>query len=143
MSSDSDTAGPSADDLASFAKYAEAFGASDFVAGEWHPSAEIEPNVRSWPWWESSPIVSEWHQALYDCHVIYPGSDYSSPEFSQRMAEFAANLRLIASLDLATVRTILTNISRGDRFCEGHMAGTFENGVAQAATQRLADLGRS
>jgi len=36
-----------------------------------------------------------------------------------------------------------TYISRGERFCDGHMAEFFENGVAQAATRRLVNLAQT
>jgi len=84
--------------------------------------------------------VMEWERALYDRYVIDPSSDYLSETFGQRMQEFAANPTLLMSEDLQTIRTVLTNISRGERFCDGYMAGMFESGVAQMATRRLAEL---
>jgi hypothetical protein len=56
------------------------------------------------------------------------------------MSEFAADLCLVESVDLAIARTILTNIARSDRFCDGYMADMFENGMAQAATRRLVQI---
>lgn len=131
---------PTAADLAVFARFADAFESAEFEAGRVHPTQQTGPDTFTFGWWESSPIVSEWHSALYDHNIIDPGSEYLSEEFAEKMAQFAADPSLLSKQDLSTIRTVLTNISRGDRFCEGYMAGMFENGVAQAATRRLAAL---
>lgn len=129
-------------DLGAFERFAVAFDSEDFDAGTVHPSEEIEPGVHALPWWESSSVVTEWHDALYDHHIIDGSSDYLSEEFASRMRDFVSDTSLLASEDLVTIRTVLTNISRGDRFCDGYMAEMFENGIAQAATRRLVELGR-
>jgi len=131
---------PSSGDLLAFRRFADAFDAENFDAGRVHSSEEVEPGVYSWPWWEESPIVGEWHQALYDNHVIDPESDYLSEDFAAKMRQFEVAPALLDGADLQTIRTVLTNISRGDRFCDGYMASMFENGVAQAATRRLVGL---
>jgi len=131
---------PSSDDRAFFARFADAFEREGFCAGRFHPSEPTGPNSFTFGWWESSPIVSQWHAALYDRNIIDPQSDYLSPEFAARMAQFSKDPTMLLEQDLATIRTVLTNIARGDRFCEGYMAGMFEAGVAQAATRRLAGL---
>lgn len=135
-----DSGDPRAADLLAFAPYVEAFEQADFSAGRFHPAEEIEPNTYTWPSWESSPIVSEWHQALYDRHIMDPQSPYLDAQFTVRMREFEASPSLLSDQDLSTIRTVLTYIARGDRFCEGLIADMFEKGVAQAATRRLVDL---
>lgn len=127
-------------DLLAFGRFAEAFESEGFDAGRIHASEEVEPGLYSWPWWEESPIVGEWHQALYETGVIDPESDYLSEEFAETMRHFEADPALLDGADLQTIRTVLTNISRGERFCDGYMASMFENGVAQAATRRLVTL---
>lgn len=141
MTSDLET--PTRDDLLGFARYAESFEHPDFTAGKYHPSEEIELNTYTWPSWESSPIVSEWHQALYDRHIMDPQSPYLDAQFTARMREFEADPSLLSGQDLPTIRTVLTCIARADRFCEGVIADMFEKGVAQAATRRLVELGSS
>ncbi len=127
-------------DLLAFKRFADAFDAEGFHAGRIHTSEEVEPGVHSWPWWEASPVAGEWHQALYDNGIIDPESDYLSVEFAQQMRQFEADPTLLSAADLSTVRTVLTNISRGERFCDGYMASMFDTGVAQAATRRLVEL---
>ncbi len=137
---DSDSPDPTKTDLAIFARFVDAFERADFEAGRAHPSEEVKPGVYSWPWWESSPIVSEWHHALYDHHIIDSHSPYLTEEFAARMHEFVDDPSLLVGQDLPTMRTVLTYIARGDRFCDGLMAAMFEQGVAQAATRRLVAL---
>ncbi len=126
-------------DLAAFAVFAQAFEERSFVAGTVHPPEEVEPGVMALGWWAPSDLVAAWHEALYEHQIIDPDSDYLSVAWSRRMEKFAANPALLEACDLPTVRTALTNISRGDRFCDGYMAGMFDNGVAQAATRRLVE----
>jgi hypothetical protein len=130
----------SSEDLAAFTPFAAVFESADFVAGSWHPSQELEPRVLAAGWWKRSAEVARWAQALYDRNIIDPQSDYLTEEWSVRMRAFAADPSALADADLQTVRTVLTNVARGDRFCEGYMASMFTNGVCQAATRRLVDL---
>ncbi|MDZ4179303.1 MAG: DUF6508 domain-containing protein [Coriobacteriia bacterium] len=134
---------PPPPNLTGFSDYADAFELRGFVAGRAHPSEELEPGVYSWPSWESSPIVSEWHRALYDHNIIDPQSPYLTEEFAARMREFEDDPSLLSGQDLSTIRTVLTYISRGERFCDGLMADMFDKGVAQSATRRLVELGRT
>jgi len=129
-------------DLAAFTVFAQAFEEQSFVAGTVHPPEEIEPGVMAIGWWASSDVVERWHEALYHHQIIDPDSDYLSEACSRRMEEFAQNPALLKTCDLPAVRTAMTNISRGDRFCDGYMAGMFDSGVAQAATRRLAELSK-
>lgn len=119
---------PSEDDLRSFARFAEAFGEPEFTPGTSHPAEEIEPDVYSFGWFEYAPAVSEWHQELYDRNVIDPDSDYLSEAFAHRMRRFSADPTLLSAADLPTIRTVLTNIARGERFCDGYMSSAFESG---------------
>ncbi len=134
--------GPSAEDLRVFAEFANAFESDDFVAGTPYGEEEVEPGVYTMGGWIPSEIVIQWETALYDHHIIDGNSDYLSPEFARRMNEFAEDLTLLSAADLQTVRTVLTNISRGERFCDGYLCDAFDRGVAQAATRRLVDLAR-
>ena len=131
---------PNRDDLTAFVAFADAFDADGFVGGTWHASEETEPGVFTFPWWEPAAEVADWEAALYEREIIDPLSDYLSDEWSRRMNDLAADPSPLSGADLATIRTVLTNISRGERFCDGYMADMFEKGIAQAATRRLATL---
>lgn len=131
---------PSSDALQAFARFSDAFDRPDFAAGEWGGGQEVEPGIVQMPYWMPNAIVSGWHTELYDRGIIDPHSNYLSEEFAAKMRGFTADPSLLSVQDLQTIRTVLTNISRGERFCEGYMGEMFENGVAQAATRRLIEL---
>lgn len=132
--------GPTIDALLALSPFVHEFTAEGFTAGIFHNAEEIEPGVFSMPWWEPSDIVLQWEAALYHHGIIDPQSDYLSEEFGRQVEEFAADPTLLSAADLPTIRTVLTNISRGERFCDGYMASMLESGVAQAATARLVQL---
>lgn len=132
--------GPSREDIASFQRFVGAFSKSDFSPGTWHHAEEVEPGLYAVGWWEASRIVAEWERAIYDRHVIDPNSHYMSQEFGERMSRYRTDPSVLGEADLVTIRTVLTYIVRGERFCSGHIESMFESGVAQAATRRLSNL---
>ncbi len=131
---------PSREDLASFAEFIDVFDSEGFSWGEIHTEPPQEDGTLVMPWPDYSDMVSRWHNALYERHVIDGQSDYLSEALARRMHEFAADPSSLSACDLPTIRTVLTYIARGERFCDGHMAEYFDNGVAQAATRRLVEL---
>ena len=128
------------DELLSVAEFVDVFDSVDFVAGEW-----TKPNLRldgviEIGYWTPSDCVMRWEKAIYDRHLVDPDSGYLSEQFSRRMQDYTRDPSRLLEADLATVRTVLTNVVRGERFCDGYMADMFESGVAQAATRRLVQL---
>ena len=69
---------PTKHDLLAVAAFADRFDAPDFVVGRDVPGSVDEDGVVHIGWWEHSPTVSGWAQALYEHHVINPQSDYLS-----------------------------------------------------------------
>lgn len=133
---------PSREDIASFERFVEGLSKAAFSPGTWHRAEEIEPGHYTWPHWEPSAVVREWHDALCDLGVVDSESDYLSEEFGRYMEGLTLDSSGLSSASLATTRAVLTYIVRGDRFCDGQIIEMFEKGVAQAATIRLAQLGR-
>lgn len=131
---------PSKDELLSMAEFVTAFESADFVAGEWISAVMCPDGIMQVGRWSPSDCVMRWEQAIYDRHLVDPDSDYLSGQFSMRMQSYMRDSSLVMEADLDVVRTVLTNIVRGDRFCDGYMADMFETGVAQAATRRLVEL---
>lgn len=131
---------PSLEDLRAIAEFATAFDTPGFEPGEWTRPEPLPDGTILLGWWSPSETVMRWEESLYSRHIVDPGGEYLSKEFSARMRHFAADLSLLLEQDLPTIRTTLTNIVRGERFCDGYIAGMFECGVAQAATRRLGEL---
>jgi hypothetical protein len=61
------------------------------------------------------------------------------PEWNEGR-ELAAAPERIASVDLLTIRKLMTALVRNDRFCEGTLQGAYERGVIRAILLRIATL---
>jgi hypothetical protein len=131
---------PSTDGLAAMGEFATAFEAEGFAAGEWTSPERQEDGAIQLCYWSPSEQVILWEQAVYDLHIVDSSSDYMGEDMGHLLQQFQQDPSLLLASDLATVRAVVTNIVRGERFCDGYMAGMFESGVAQAATRRLGQL---
>lgn len=134
------TDAPAKENLRSMTEFADAFDSPDFVAGEWTSPVVRPDGVIEVGYWMAGDCVMRWEQAVYDRQVVDPDSAYLSERFSRQMDSYIHDPSRLREADLATVRTVITNVVRGERFCEGYMAEMFECGVAQAATRRLVEL---
>ncbi len=132
---------PNKQDLESFQRFVDAFGSEGFIAGEWAKMKEVRPGVFQLGYWVASRIVGEWIQAIYQHNIIDTRGNHFSDEASGLAHDFSCDPRLLDTADLGSVRLALTRAVRGDRFCEGIIADTFRDGMAQAATRRLVALG--
>lgn len=91
------------------------------------------------------PVVNQWFDLLYktpfyiDPYAALP--EDPSPDgvtFSVTGAHFPPEYFENATLD--QVRRYMLLCTRGEKFCDGHIAGEFERGVIQAAFNRLQQL---
>lgn len=131
---------PTPADIAVVLEAFEPLREPDADLGHWAGGDEVEPGVMQMPWFDYSDLVGAWERALYEHNLIY---DYlGTPEWYERFAAIRENPALLASADLITVCTVLSTIMRGERFCDGHIAGMFKDGVAHAAMERLEELQR-
>jgi hypothetical protein len=86
------------------------------------------------PWPEYHAVVGEFVDAASrDCWL---DPDYV-PEIAGRMLE---DHDLVASADLAQVKTMLTYCVRGERFCSGHWEEMIEAGHIERLLRRLSEL---
>ena len=131
---------PSRDELLSMTEFVAAFDAAGFVAGEWTKPEERPDGVIEIGYWTPGECVMRWEQAIYHRHLVHPESGYLSEQFSKQMQDYRRDPSRLLEADLATIRTVLTNVVRGERFCDGYIAEMFECGVAQLATRRLVEL---
>ncbi len=128
---------PSLADLEAVAAFTEALCGSDMDLGHWAGGASAREGYPQVPWFQTSNLISQWEQALYERNII---TSYGEDGWFDRMHAFSAEPDSLASADLLTIRKVLTTIVRGERFCDGHIQGMFSNGVAQAAMARLSKL---
>lgn len=112
--------------------FLDKFEAARFSAGEWHN----EP--RQFPWFNFDEVVMEFVQALYDNEWVTPTFNWTKWQDSAK--RYVESPELIDSADTTTIQKLLTTHARTDRFCEGHLAGMFENGHMVALLRRLRDI---
>lgn len=128
---------PTPADIAAVLAAFEPLRSPDAEIGHWSGGDEVEPGVMQLPWFEYSDAVGNWERALYDHNIL---CDYGEEGWHERFAAIVDHPGLLASADLTTIRKVLTTVVRGERFCDGHIAGMFEAGVVQVAMRRLEEL---
>ena len=84
-----------------------------------------------------APEVDDLVQALYDNGWVEP-FDWS--KFQDEAIGYFENPSRLETVDLETIRKLLTLHVRKDRFCEGHFLEMLEKGHIQAILRRLAQL---
>ena len=132
---------PTPDDLLAVASFVAQFDAPEFVVGEWHAPTTRDDGVIEIGYWSPSGVVIEWNRALYDHHIIDPGSDYLADDNVALVNAAIADPSLIAGLDLDTLQRVLTFLARAERHTGGDwFEHAFASGMAQAATRRLGKL---
>jgi hypothetical protein len=109
--------------------FLDRFEAAGFSAGSWKtPEGQF-------PWFDFNEVVMEFHKALYDNGWVTPAFDWT--EWQRSAQEFVDSPEKVEQADATTILKLLTTHVRADRFCEGHLAATFENGHIVALLRRL------
>ncbi len=116
----------------------------------WEPW-EIEPGVQVLhvPYPDYHPVVQQWNVAVnytpfhIDPYREVPGKEGGVPP--PRFLGIGARgnpspQEFFRDADLDEVRQYMSACHRGEKWCDGHIAGEFERGVIQAAFERLAQL---
>ena len=86
------------------------------------------------PWPDYDPVVEEFFAAA--SRECWLDPDYH-PATAGRMLE---DRELVASADLAQIKTMLNYCVRGERFCAGHWEDMIEAGHIERLLRRLAEL---
>lgn len=131
--------GPTREDLLAVLTFARRFDEPDFVAGDWIRPQPNQNGVEQVDYWSACEDVVRWQAALYERHVML-AFDWTNPEWTREMRRYCVDPGLLATVDLLTIRKVLTTLLRTERFCEGSLAAAFERGVPQAAMMRLAEI---
>lgn len=101
------------------------FQDAKFKPGKWHYSEQFDENTSTFPYFEYSNSVSKFLHTLHDDGFVYP-FDWGSWNYGVKLSR---NPELIQKANLLTLRKLMTAHVRQDRFCEGHLASIFENGL--------------
>lgn len=98
---------------------------------------EVVVKPGQFPYARMAPEVDALVQALYDNGWVEP-FDWS--EFQDEAVRYFENPSRLETVDLETIRKLLTLHVRKDRFCEGHFLEMLEKRHIQAILRRLAQL---
>lgn len=112
------------------------FQDAKFKPGKWHSSKQIDENTLTFPYYEYSTSVSKFLQTLYAEGFIYP-FDWGSWDYGVKLSR---NPELVQKANLLTLRKLMTAHVRQDRFCEGHLASVFKNGLVVCLLERLKEI---
>ena len=130
---------PTPESIKKILEFLPKFQGKKFKPGKWHPSEQIDKNTSTFPYYEYSISVRKFLHTLYDEGFIYP-FDWGSWDYGVKLNR---NPELLQKANLLTLRKLMTAHVRQDRFCEGHLAGIFENGLVIRLLERLQQLSRN
>lgn len=118
-----------------------------FVPYEWwtQPKDDLPENAISMSFPNYHPVVQRMTELLYrtsayiDPYAPLPEDPtQEGVPFSVMGASFPTEYFATATLD--QVRRYLVLLTRGERFCDGHIAGEFDGGRVVAALRRVREL---
>lgn len=101
--------------------------------GKWHGGKKTESGAIQMPYVVYSDRVSAFRSLLYESNfmVVF---DWGSWDEGRSIA---SDTTKIASVDLPTLRMLITAIVRNDRFCEGAFLSAIQNGLIATILKRL------
>ena len=90
------------------------------------------------PYYDWSPEVHEFHDVLYSVGVIMPFFDWAS--WHEEAKRFIDDPKALQEADELTLRRLLTDHARAERFSEGHFVEMLESGHITAILRRAKEL---
>lgn len=122
--------------LKALAKFAPLFASPDFEFGHWNPP------TAGWclPDYEFSETASSFVHTAYDLDWVLRDFDWGAWQDTDEARRFCDDPRAVAEASAEQLAKLLTLYIRGDRFCDGALAGAFESGLLSAIVNRAAAL---
>ena len=114
------------------------------ASGDWSPffawtqGSRSERGVIHLPYPGYGPAAARMWKAYEACGFDYAGHDYIGWE--SRFGRRPEDPDAIATMTRDDLLFFLTKCWRGERFCDGHIAGLLEDGVFRAVTVRWLEL---
>jgi hypothetical protein len=107
--------------------------------GEFTVPAIDGPDAGDDMWFFYADEVIDWIQALHDHHMTL---DFQGDhEWELFVRHYVGDPMLLESVDLETIRKVLTDALRWEGEVPGHLMAMFDQGVIHAAMRRLRVLG--
>lgn len=96
-----------------------------------------EEGIKILPYWEPAEVVSKFSELCYKLGIVL---EFDWPIWDEGRELVNGDLSKIDILDLMTLCKLITAIIRSDRFCDGALINSFENGCMPTILRRLRDL---
>jgi hypothetical protein len=126
---------PTAQEMAELVAFLPRLYADGFTpVKRWHGGTPNEDGVLTMPWPEYDEVVEAFIRAASsECWCDY-GYD---PREAGRML---ADTGLVRTAGLDEIKSMITYVVRGERFCDGHWSAMIEGGHVGRLLERLAEL---
>lgn len=127
--------------LAGLAAFLPEFERQDFEFGRWE-DAEATPDSRTvrMPYYCLSERGIAFYEAMYALEWVSPEIDWQEWARTPAGERLLADPSAIAAASIDDLTAIITTCIRRDRFCDGALAGDFEEGRLLAVVRRAAAL---
>lgn len=131
--------GPTPADIHAVLEAFEPLSARSADIGEFTAPAIDGPDAGDDMWFLYADEVIDWIQSLHDHHMTY---DFKPDhEWEIFVHHYVGDPLLLESVDLETIRKVLTDALRWEGEVAGHLMAMFDQGVIHAAMRRLRILG--
>jgi hypothetical protein len=108
--------------------------------GRWRGGDTDAQGIIHMPWFEYDERIAGWPGACEGGTLIVMGFDWMTWLGTPEGRALSSDPAVIASAGSADLARLVTAIVRGDRFCEGNVAGAIERGFVTAICRRAAAL---
>jgi len=128
--------------LIALAGFAERFGEPGATFGEMSRGTERNRpgDAIQLPFWSASPLASQFVDMAYDTGWVLEDFDWPSWLESDEAQFLLAEPSGIASATVDQLRKLLTALIRQDRYCEGALLASFEDGPLRLIVTRAREL---
>lgn len=107
------------------------------VFGEEHGFVEVEPGIFNFPSWDNSPVLSKFEELTYELRIVI---NFAWPEWAEGRALVHGDMSRLDTIDLQTACMLITAIIRNNRFCDGVLIESFENGSMLRIMKRIREI---
>lgn len=127
-------------DLHVLARFLPEFERSDFSPGVWTPMQKRDDGSCTSPYVDLSPVAADFVKAAYDSGCVLTGFDWGLWKETEEARALHANFNLLAQATPQQLAQLLTVFIRQERFLEGALLQSFEDGHMVAIVRRAAQL---
>lgn len=129
--------------LEALAAYIPVFEHPAFTAGTWVESKQVEVGVSTFPYYNFSEQLNEFHDMCYREGWVLMEFDWMTWEWSPEAEMLVADLQSVDGANSEQLARLLTTILRKERFSDGAIAEAIESELVLAILRRASGLATS